>query len=170
MKNPCPLTPCSEAAACSYCSRGLILPPFPRTDVLSLLITVAMLCAYRLLTLPSEVGSVTQTTTQTWPNSTILSQWLRCYRVWGPKVEPWSHWQSGMIFQQPLAFSVLFSSVASLLGSVGQVNYAAANSALDAAAAADNVKGLCTTSVRWGAWAGMINHLSIYQPSCKGVL
>lgn len=59
-----------------------------------------------------------------------------------------------MSLQQPLSFSLLFSSVASLLGSAGQANYAAANSALDAAAAADTAMGLSTTSIRWGAWAG----------------
>lgn len=79
---------------------------------------------------------------------------LRACRVWGPKVQPWSKWQASIAHQQPLAFSLLFSSVASLLGSAGQANYAAANSALDAAAAADNAMGISTTSVRWGAWAG----------------
>jgi hypothetical protein len=77
-----------------------------------------------------------------------------CCRVWGPKVQPWSRRQASLAQQQPVAFSLLFSSVASLLGSAGQVNYAAANAALDAAAAADNAMGISTTSVRWGAWAG----------------
>jgi hypothetical protein len=77
--------------------------------------------------------------------------------VWGPKVTPWASWQAGLAHQQPLAFSLLFSSVASLLGSAGQSNYAAANSALDAAAAADRGMGVSTQSVRWGAWAGELH-------------
>lgn len=67
---------------------------------------------------------------------------------------PWSDWHQGLTHQQPLAFSLLFSSVASLLGSAGQANYAAANAALDAAAAADAAMGTSSLSVRWGAWAG----------------
>ena len=49
---------------------------------------------------------------------------------------------------------VMFSSVASLLGSPGQSNYAAANSALDAAAASLSASGIPALSIQWGAWAG----------------
>ncbi|MDC1215733.1 KR domain-containing protein, partial [bacterium] len=50
--------------------------------------------------------------------------------------------------------SVLFSSVASLLGSSGQSNYCAANGWLDAFARCAVTKGQSTTSVQWGAWSG----------------
>eukprot|EP00878_Enallax_costatus_P039893 GHUV01045827.1.p1 GENE.GHUV01045827.1~~GHUV01045827.1.p1 ORF type:complete len:465 (+),score=138.43 GHUV01045827.1:195-1589(+) len=74
--------------------------------------------------------------------------------VWGSKVSAWSSCHGILSSRQPLAFSLLFSSVASLMGSAGQANYAAANAALDAAAAADQACGLSSCSVRWGAWAG----------------
>jgi acyl carrier protein len=55
---------------------------------------------------------------------------------------------------QPVSQQVLFSSVAALLGSPGQSNYAAANAALDAAAAASSCMGLPALSIQYGAWAG----------------
>ncbi len=56
---------------------------------------------------------------------------------------------------QPCHSSVLFSSVASFLGSAGQANYSAANGALDSLAAQWAAQGQAgVSSIQWGGWAG----------------
>ncbi|GAX72979.1 hypothetical protein CEUSTIGMA_g431.t1, partial [Chlamydomonas eustigma] len=59
--------------------------------------------------------------------------------------------QGGLL---PIRTHVLFSSVASLLGSAGQAGYSFANGVLDEAASALSSSGLPVLSVQWGAWAG----------------
>ena len=72
--------------------------------------------------------------------------------TWGPKVVgSWllHHW----LPEDSLDFFILFSSVASLLGSPGQANYAAANSFMDALSCQRKVQGLPALSINWGAWS-----------------
>ena len=72
--------------------------------------------------------------------------------TWGPKVMgSWLLHQ--LLPQDSLDFFILFSSGASLLGSPGQANYAAANSFMDALSSQRKAQGLPALSINWGAWS-----------------
>nr|MDJ0578218.1 alpha/beta fold hydrolase [Xenococcaceae cyanobacterium MO_234.B1] len=82
--------------------------------------------------------------------------WEKFQKVLEPKVlGAWNlhQWTKNI----DLDFFVLFSSIASLVGSPGQGNYAAANATLDAIALYRQSLGLPALSINWGAWdnAGM---------------
>jgi myxalamid-type polyketide synthase MxaB len=86
----------------------------------------------------------------------------RFARVLAPKV--YGAWHLHTLTRElPLDFFVLFSSMASVLGSAGQTNYAAANAFPDALAHHRRAQGLPGLSINWGPWAevGMAARLSL---------
>ncbi|MDG1969963.1 MAG: SDR family NAD(P)-dependent oxidoreductase [Paracoccaceae bacterium] len=76
----------------------------------------------------------------------------RFRKVAGPKVD--GAWQlHSQTLDLPLDFFVLFSSVASVMGSPGQSNYASANAFMDGLAHYRKRLGLTATAINWGPWA-----------------
>jgi natural product biosynthesis luciferase-like monooxygenase protein len=75
-------------------------------------------------------------------------------QVFGPKVA--GTWVLHKLFEKtPLDFFVLFSSAASVTGSAGQGNYAAASALLDGIAHYRRQAGLSALSVNWGPVSGV---------------
>lgn len=82
----------------------------------------------------------------------LHQEWPRFQYVMGPKVN--GVWYLHDRTQHlGLSFFVMFSSVASLFGSLGQSNHSAANAFEDALAYHRHALGLPGLSINWGAWS-----------------
>jgi len=78
--------------------------------------------------------------------------WQRYRTVLEPKIT--GAWLLHRLSQaDDLDFFLMYSSVASLLGSAGQSNHAAANAFLDALAAYRRARGLAGQSINWCGWS-----------------
>jgi acyl carrier protein len=77
----------------------------------------------------------------------------RMERVFAPKALGAWHLHEAAA-NAPLDFFVMFSSMASVLGSTGQANYVAANTVLDQLAAHRRARGLPALAINWGALGG----------------
>ncbi len=78
--------------------------------------------------------------------------WNRFKTLFGPKV--YGAWNLHQLSQDmDLDFFVMFSSIASVLGSPGQANHAAANAFMDSLAHFRRARGLPAVTINWGAWS-----------------
>ncbi len=68
-----------------------------------------------------------------------------------------------------LDFTVLFSSISSVLGTEGQIDYAAANSFLNAFSTAKNAEGKYTIAVNWSAWSDVGMAVDFGAQNTEGV-
>ncbi|WP_107666515.1 type I polyketide synthase [Cyanothece sp. BG0011] len=91
----------------------------------------------------------------------INQSWPRFEKVLSPKLM--GAWNLHQYSQHlSLDFFVCFSSIASVLGSPGQGNYAAGNAFLDSLSDYRNSRNLPTLTINWGPWAetGMAANLT----------
>jgi NAD(P)-dependent dehydrogenase (short-subunit alcohol dehydrogenase family)/acyl carrier protein len=95
--------------------------------------------------------------------------WDRFAKVMAPKINgAWNLYRHSQ--DRQLDFFILFSSIASGLGSPGQSNYAAANAFLDAMSHDLRRRGCPATTINWGPWdeIGMAaSYFHVEPASCR---
>jgi NAD(P)-dependent dehydrogenase (short-subunit alcohol dehydrogenase family)/acyl carrier protein len=95
--------------------------------------------------------------------------WERFAKVMSPKINgTWNLYRHSQ--DRQLDFFILFSSIASGLGSPGQSNYAAANAFLDAMSHDLRRRGCPATTINWGPWDGIgmtASRKGVAQPKNK---
>eukprot|EP00941_MAST-03F_sp_MAST-3F-sp1_P001538 g1538.t1 len=92
--------------------------------------------------------------------------------VWTPKVKGALHFEKAVaeVKVQPL-FIVMFSSVISLIGNIGQTTYSAANAELDAITHRLCQNNINATSIQWGPWSdvGMAKDLDFHGSGLRPI-
>lgn len=84
-----------------------------------------------------------------------------------PKVQgSWNLHILSKEYFKDLELFVLFSSVVSLIGNVGQTNHAAANAFMDSLIRMRKREGLTGTSINWGAW-GQVGYLKDHSETLE---
>ena len=81
-------------------------------------------------------------------------------KVMGPKKSDGIAQLNANMNLLPLVNSILFSSIAALIGSVGQANYVVANKRLDTFAIVERRRGNPTTAIQWGAWGNGVGGMA----------
>ncbi|MFF8769682.1 amino acid adenylation domain-containing protein [Kitasatospora sp. NPDC015120] len=156
-----PASPAGQRAAFLRELEALGAEPVPAVlDVTDEAALAAWLAEYRRLDRPPVrgvfhlAGQVRDTLVGELDRSTFES-------VYGPKVLG-AFALHRQLAGEPLDHFVLFASIASLLTTAGQTNYAAGNAFLDALAHHRRALGLPALSLDWGPWAtGMIEELGL---------
>jgi hypothetical protein len=128
----------------------------PRLFHHSMLLLVVFLQRFKAvlhMAWPKHISAYTVTIVHQSCEAQLLSVTWCDVQVFAPKYSASIHLQQ-VIMGHPISHQVMFSSVASFLGSPGQTNYAAANAGLDGLAGQLTAAGLPAVSLQWGAWSG----------------
>ena len=89
-------------------------------------------------------------------------------KVLAPKLSLIDHYSGHLPELLALREIVMYSSIASLIGSTGQINYAMANGTLDVLAAKSRVSGISASTIQWGAWSkGMADTEAVRKAAAK---
>jgi NADPH:quinone reductase-like Zn-dependent oxidoreductase/acyl carrier protein len=101
---------------------------------------------------PTQLRGIVHSAGALCDGALMQQSWDRFIEPLGAKVD--GAWALHMLTRRArLDFFVMYSSIASVLGSAGQANHAAANAFMDALALHRRAEGLPALSISWGAWS-----------------